>query len=167
MTFPVIIRPMEKETLKNRATHTAPKDPVAQASNAELKTMIEGITARFENWRMETEKNPNPHMVHSLKNIMSLFDTVIGMTRSKTAFSYKKLVHEMSRFLASVAKLNSLICDSLMEDDILDEKEEVNVNNALMDMVKTAVDLIMIVQKSFGSGLKKLPRIPTPLPHTE
>ncbi|RPJ05835.1 MAG: hypothetical protein EHM28_11280 [Spirochaetaceae bacterium] len=158
---------MGKDTGKNPETHRSPREQGIHASNTELKSMIEGITARFENWRIETEKNPNPRMVHSLKNIMSLFDTVIGMSRSNTSFSYKKLVHEMSRFLESVAKLNSLIVDSLMEDDILDEKEETSVNSALMEMVKTAVDLIMIVQQSFGSGIKKLPRIPTPLPHTE
>ncbi|MBN1523116.1 MAG: hypothetical protein JW904_01430 [Spirochaetales bacterium] len=146
-----------KKTDKKTQKKTGPAPHHSMLSNAELQSLINGLSTRFENWKLETERNPNPRMVHSLKNIVSLFDTILSVTREKHAYSYKQLNHEMSRFLNSVANLHSVITESLMDDDILDEEEEITINNALMDMVKTAVDLIKIVQGSFGRGIKQLP----------
>ena len=42
-------------------------------SNSEIKKLLERILTRFENWRIEVERNPNPHMVHQLKKYFSLY----------------------------------------------------------------------------------------------
>ena len=119
-------------------------------SNADLKMLIERILDRFENWKVRAETNPNPRMVHSLKNIVTLVDSITRFTESKINFSYKNLTRQMSLLIEAVAKLNRTISDALMGDDILDENEEIRVNEVLMEMVRTAVDLIVIVQQSFG-----------------
>jgi len=119
-------------------------------SNADLKLLIERILDRFENWKLKAETNPSPRLVHSLKNIVTLVDSITRFTEAKINFSYKNLAGQMSVFIEAVARLNRTITDSLMGDDVLDEKEEVRVNEVLMEMVKAAVDLIVIVQQSFG-----------------
>ncbi|MBN1798002.1 MAG: hypothetical protein JW822_05475 [Spirochaetales bacterium] len=119
-------------------------------SNADLKMLIERILDRFENWKMKAETNPNPRLAHSLKNIITLVDSITRFTESKINFSYKNLTRQMSVLIEAVAKLNRTITDALMGDDILDENEEIRVNEVLMEMVRAAVDLIVIVQQSFG-----------------
>jgi hypothetical protein len=119
-------------------------------SNADLKLLIEKILDRFENWKIKAETDPSPRLVHSLKNIVTLVDSITRFTEAKLNFSYKNLAGQMSAFIEAVAKLNTTITDSLMGDDVLDEKEEARVNEVLMEMVRAAVDLIMIVQQSFG-----------------
>ncbi len=119
-------------------------------SNADLKMLIEKILDRFENWKLKAETNPNPRLVHSLKNIVTLIDSITRFTESKINFSYKNLTRQMSVLIEAVAKLNRTITDALMGDDILDESEEIRVNEVMMEMVRAAVDLIVIVQQSFG-----------------
>jgi hypothetical protein len=119
-------------------------------SNADLKILIEKILNRFENWKLKAETNPNPRLVHSLKNIVTLIDSITRFTESKINFSYKNLTRQMSVLIEAVAKLNRTITDALMGDDILDEDEEIRVNEVLMEMVRAAVDMIVIVQQSFG-----------------
>jgi hypothetical protein len=119
-------------------------------SNADLKILIEKILNRFENWKLKAETNPNPRLVHSLKNIVTLIDSITRFTESKINFSYKNLTRQMSVLIEAVAKLNRTITDALMNDDILDEDEEIRVNEVLMEMVRAAVDMIVIVQQSFG-----------------
>ena len=89
-------------------------------SNAEVKKLIDKILVRFENWKIEAEKNPNPRLIHSLKNIISLIDSVTSIVTTKIKYSYKGLSRQMSLLINSVAKLNIVISDSLMEDDYID-----------------------------------------------
>ena len=119
-------------------------------SNADLKLLIEKILDRFENWKLKAESDPNPRLVHSLKNIITLIDSITRFSESKINFSYKNLTRQMSVFIEAVAKLNSTITQAIMVDDILDEAEEIRINEVLMEMVRAAVDLIVIVQQSFG-----------------
>jgi hypothetical protein len=119
-------------------------------SNADLKLLIEKILDRVENWRLQAESDPNPRLVHSLKNIITLIDSVTRFTEAKIEFSYKNITRQMSVFLEAVAKLNSTITQAIIVDDILDETEEIRINEVLMEMVHAAVDLIVIVQQSFG-----------------
>lgn len=119
-------------------------------SNAEVKRLIDKILVRFENWKIKAEKNPNPRLIHSLKSIISLIDSVTSIAKAKIKYSYKELSRQMSLLINSVAKLNTAISDSLMADDYIDEKEEKTINDALMEMVRAAVDLIAIVQQSFS-----------------
>ena len=119
-------------------------------TNAEVKKIIDKILVRLENWKMEAVKNPNPRLIHSLKNIISLIDSVTSIAKTKIKYSYKMLSRQMSILIDSVAKLNIIISDSLMEDDYIDKGEEKAINDALMTMVRAAVDLIAIVQQSFS-----------------
>ena len=119
-------------------------------SNADLKHLLEKTLIRFENWKLQVEQNPNPRMVHSLKNIVSIIDSVSQATEQRTRFSYKTLAQKMAILLAEVSSLNTLIVDSLREDDIIDEKEEKLITRGLMEVIRTSVELIRFVQSDFG-----------------
>ncbi|HPB66854.1 MAG TPA: hypothetical protein PLW80_09830, partial [Spirochaetales bacterium] len=68
------------------------KRDVPEMSNADLKRMLDQTMIRFENWRIEVERKPNPMMIHSLKNIMSIIETVTSMADRRVEYSYKALV---------------------------------------------------------------------------
>ena len=67
-------------------------------SNSELKKLIEQAMVRFNNWKREVETNPNPRLVHSLKNIVSIIDNLTQMTSQKMKYSYKALSQKMAHF---------------------------------------------------------------------
>jgi ParB-like chromosome segregation protein Spo0J len=119
-------------------------------SNADLKHLLEKTLVRFENWKLQVEQNPNPRMVHSLKNIVSIIDSVSQATEQRTRFSYKTLSQKMAILLAEVSSLNTQIVDSLRDDDIIDEKEEKLITRGLMEVIRTSVELIRFVQSDFG-----------------
>lgn len=119
-------------------------------SNTELKKLIEKLMIRFENWKIQAETNPNPRMVHSFKNIISVVDSLTDITETKMQYSYKNLSRQMSILIDCVAKLNIAITDSLMDDDIIDEDEQKNIDQALMNVGRATADLINIAMSAFG-----------------
>lgn len=119
-------------------------------SNSELKTLIEKALVRFENWKIEVNRNPNPKMVHQLKNILSVINSISQISYEKVAFSYKMLSKKIAMLNKEVATLNLTIMDSLMDDDYLDEDEERIINECLKNVIQSAVELIQIVQNAFG-----------------
>ncbi len=119
-------------------------------TNAEIKKLLEKALIRFENWKLQMETNPNPRMVHGLKNIISLIDTLTSISEMKMRYSYKNLSRQMSLLIESVAQLNVSITDSLMEDDLIDETEEEAINRQMMSVIQRTVELIRIVQQAFG-----------------
>ncbi|MFA6507597.1 MAG: hypothetical protein WCT14_15960 [Treponemataceae bacterium] len=125
-------------------------------SNAELKKLLERTLTRFQNWRVEMERNPNPHMVHQLKNLVSIIDSLSEITEGRMQYSYKQLAHRMALLVNEVAQLNLKISSALTDDDFLDAEEERAVTASLMSLVQSAVALIGMVQERFGSG-RKLP----------
>ena len=122
----------------------------ANLTNAEIKKLLEKALIRFENWKLQMETNPNPRMVHGLKNIISIIDTLTSISEMKMRYSYKTLSRQMSLLIESVAKLNVSITDSLVEDDLIDEKEEETINRQMMSVIQRTVELIRIVQQAFG-----------------
>lgn len=128
----------------------------AGPSNAELKRLLEKTLVRFQNWRVEMETNPNPRMVHQLKNLVSIIDSLSEITEGRMQYSYKQLAHRMALLVNEVAQLNLRITSALSKDDFLDEAEERAVTAALVSLVQSAVSLIGMVQERFGSG-RKLP----------
>ncbi|MCD6123150.1 MAG: hypothetical protein J7K04_15035 [Spirochaetales bacterium] len=133
-------------------------------SNAELKKLLDGTLTRFENWKVEVETNPNPRMVHSLKNLISIIDSISKINEKRISYSYKNLSRQMSILIAEVARLNLSITDSLMDDDMIDSKEERRINNSLKNLIQAAAELIRIVQEGFGgfNQLKNEKRIALP-----
>jgi hypothetical protein len=118
-------------------------------SNAELKRLIEATKVRLENWTVEVERDPNPRMVHVLKNILGHINEFTRLADAKTEYSYKNLSKQMSVLLQEVASLNAAIMDSLMDDDLVSASEEERINEALRRVVQAAVELIRIVQQAF------------------
>ncbi len=137
------------------------KDPELLPSNAEMKRLLELAVTRLENWKIEVETNPNPRMVHVLKNIVAHIESLTRITETRTSYSYKTLSRQISILVDEVAKLNIAITDSLMEDDLIDEKEEERINESLKKVFQAAVDLIRIVEQAFmlRHPYKKLPEI--------
>ncbi len=119
-------------------------------SNTELKNLIEKAMVRFENWKLEVNKNPSPKMVHQLKNILSVINSISQISYDKVAFSYKMLSRKIALLNKKVATLNLTIMDSLMDDDYIDENEEQIINESLKNVIQCAVELIQIVQNAFG-----------------
>ena len=120
-------------------------------TNAEIKKLLERALIRFENWKIQMETNPNPRMVHGLKNIISIIDTLTTISEMKMRYSYKNLSRQMSLLIESVAHLNLAITDSLMDDDLVDESEEENINARMMSVIQRMVELIRLVQQGFGT----------------
>ncbi len=142
---------MEDPEIFNEKTYIEEIAP----SNAELKKMLDGTLTRFENWKVQVETNPNPRMVHTLKNLMSIIDSISQVNEKRIEYSYKNLSRQMSVLIAEVARLNLSITDSLMDDDLIDTKEEKRINNSLRNVIQAAVELIRIVQEAFG-GYKQI-----------
>lgn len=128
------------------------KRDIPEMSNADLKRMLDQTMTRFENWRVEVERKPNPIMIHSLKNIMSIIETVTSMTDRRMEYSYKALVQKMSELVNATAALNTLIVNSLKEDDTLDEDEFRKLSSNLFKLINAAVELARLVQDTFGSA---------------
>jgi hypothetical protein len=128
-------------------------------TNAELKRLLEQTQTRLENWKLEIERNPNPRLVHVLKNIVGHIESLTRITETKIRYSYKTLSRQMSVLINEVAALNMAITDSLMDDDLVDEAEEQRINASLKRVVQAALDLIWIVQQAFAlnPSLRRLP----------
>lgn len=131
---------------KDKGSELAPQE---LPSNAEVKRLVEMTVTRLENWKVEVESNPNPRLVHVLRNIISQIEALTELTEAKISYSYKALSRQMSILVDEVAKLNIAITDSLLEDDLIDETEEERINESLKQVLQAAVQLIRIVQQAF------------------
>ncbi|UCF96745.1 MAG: hypothetical protein JSV89_16420 [Spirochaetaceae bacterium] len=131
---------------KKKTNQLAPQE---LPTNAELKRLLEMTVTRLENWKVQVESNPNPRLVHVLKNIIAQIETLTELTETKVSYSYKALSRQMSILVDEVAKLNIAITDSLLEDDLIDETEEERINESLKQVFQAAVQLIRIVQQAF------------------
>lgn len=131
-------------------------DEASGPTNLEVKRLLERTLTRFQNWRVEVEMNPNPRMVHQLKSIVSIIDSLSQITEGRMQHSYKELAGQMAVLVNEVAQLNLRITKALEEDDFLDAEEERLITAGLMSLVRSAVSLIGMVQERFGSG-RKLP----------
>ena len=140
---------------KDKPNNLAPQEI---PSNAELRRLVEMTVTRLENWKVEVESNPNPRLVHVLKNIIAQIETLTELTEAKISYSYKALSRQMSLLVDEVAKLNIAITDSLLEDDLIDEAEEERINESLKQVFQAAVQLIRIVQQAFMHSQGRLPR---------
>ena len=127
------------------------KRDVPEMSNADLKRMLDQTMIRFENWRVEVERKPNPMMIHSLKNIMSIIETVTSMADRRIEYSYKALVTRMAELMHETAELNMTIVNSLQGDDSIDEDELKLVSSRLFTLINAAAELARLVQEHFGS----------------
>jgi hypothetical protein len=123
--------------------------PRGMPSNVELRRLLELTLTRLENWKLEVERNPNPRMVHVLKNIVAQIESLTHITDAKVSYSYKSLSRQMSLLVDEVARLNLSITDALLEDDFVDTEEEERINQHLRTMFQAAVQLIRIVQQAF------------------
>lgn len=128
-------------------------------TNAELKKLIERTLTRFQNWRVEVEQNPNPRMVHQLKSIVSVIDSLTQIAEGRMHYSYKQLAQNMALLVNEVAQLNMRITGALARDDYLDEEEERLLRENLVSLVQSAVALLGMVQERFGSGRKLPPAV--------
>jgi len=124
-------------------------DILVNNAGVELKRLVEMTVTRLENWKVEVERNPNPRLVHVLKNIIAQIESLTELTEAKISYSYKALSRQMSILVDEVAKLNIAITDSLLEDDLIDEAEEERINESLKQVFQAAVQLIRIVQQAF------------------
>ena len=131
---------------KDKSGELAPQE---LPTNAELKRLVDMTVTRLENWQVEVERNPNPRLVHVLKNIIAQIEALTELTEAKISYSYKALSRQMSILVDEVAKLNISITDSLLEDDLIDEAEEERINESLKRVFQAAVQLIRIVQQAF------------------
>jgi hypothetical protein len=131
---------------KDGATDLTPQE---LPTNVELKRLLDMMVTRLENWKVEVESNPNPRMVHVLKNIIAQIETLTALSEAKISYSYKALSRQMSILVDEVAKLNIAITDSLLEDDLIDDAEEELINESLKQVFQAAVHLIGIVQQAF------------------
>jgi hypothetical protein len=131
---------------KDKSGELAPQE---LPTNAELKRLVDMTVTRLENWQVEAERNPNPRLVHVLKNIIAQIEALTELTEAKISYSYKALSRQMSILVDEVAKLNISITDSLLEDDLIDEAEEERINESLKRVFQAAVQLIRIVQQAF------------------
>ena len=121
-------------------------------SNTQLKNMIDKALVQFENWKLQVVSNPNPRIVHQLGNIMMVINTVTDITNDNLKYSYKMLSKRMAELTKKVSCLNICIINSLMEDDRIDENEENRINSKLKLVMESAVNLIQVVQSSFGDN---------------
>lgn len=135
---------------------TSSEEQAGGPSNAELEKLIEKALVRFENWKTQMERNPNPRTVHTLKNVMAIIESVANIADSKMKYSYKRLNQQMAVLLTEVAQLNMAITNSLQEDDYLDERELQRISSSLVTVVQSAVELIKTVQTRFGSSHRQI-----------
>jgi hypothetical protein len=138
--------------------------PAAQElpTNAELKRLLELTVTRLESWKAQVETSPNPRLVHTLKSIVAQIETLTELTEAKISYSYKALSRQMSLVVEVVAELNIAITDALLDDDLIDEREEERINDSLRRLFQEAVHLIRIVQQAFT--LRREPRLPEVAP---
>ena len=143
---------ISKSVIQNRKAAQLEDDRLSEAdlTNVELKSLLDRALVRFGNWKVQIESNPNPKMVHSLKSIVSIIETITSISERNIGYSYKDLSLQMSSLIEGVAQLNLLITGSLMEDDAIDEVEEKLINNQMMTVIQRTVELIRLVQQSFG-----------------
>ena len=97
------------------------------------------------------ERNPNPHMVHQLKNLVTIVDNVSSVVEEKKSYSYKQLASQMALMMKDAADLNLAITESLKADDSIDEKESLKIKQLLMSMIENSLGLMQIIQGSFGA----------------
>ncbi len=128
-------------------------------TNVELKRLLDMTVTRLENWKLEVQRNPNPRMVHVLKNIIAQIETLTELSEAKISYSYKALSRQMSILVDEVAKLNIAITDSLLEDDLIDDSEEELINESLKQVFQAAVRLMRIVQQAFMRSKTQLPKV--------
>ena len=128
-------------------------------SNADLQDLLAKAMTRLENWRLELATNPNPRMVHSLRNILGHMESISRVVDTKAAFSYKHLSRQMSLLIGAVAELNLAITESLDGDDVIDAGEEERINSSLKRVVESAVELIRIVQTGFMVSRRARPTL--------
>jgi hypothetical protein len=140
---------------KNEARDLTPQE---LPTNIELKRLLDMTVTRLENWKLEVERNPNPRMVHVLKNIIAQIETLTELSEAKVSYSYKALSRQMSILVDEVAKLNIAITDSLLEDDLIDDSEEEIINESLKQVFQAAVHLMRIVQQAFMRSKTNLPK---------
>ena len=143
---------VSKSVIENRKAAQLEDNRLIEAdlTNVELKRLLDRALVRFGNWKVQIESNPNPKMVHSLKSIVSIIETITSISERNMGYSYKDLSLQMSSLIEGVAQLNLLITGSLMEDDAIDEVEEKLINNQMMTVIQRTVELIRLVQQSFG-----------------
>jgi len=143
------------------------KRDVPEMSNADLKHMLDQTMTRFENWRIEVERKPNPMMVHSLKNIMSIIETVTSMADRRMEYSYKALLQRMAELTSETAALNMAIVSALNDDDSIDEAELQIVSGRLFKLINAAAELARLVQEHFGAPELAAAQSRTLLPEPE
>ena len=111
--------------------------------------MLQRSLTRLENWRLKLETNPNPRMVHTMKNLLAHIESISQIVDAKVSYSYKGLSRQMSILIGEVANLNIAITDSLLEDDLISQDEEKRITASLRTVVQAAVELLRIVQQGF------------------
>ena len=151
---------MSKKKKDAGATPVSGGDFADEPTNAELRDLIQTTKTRLENWTVEVERNPNPRMVHVLKNVLSHINTFTRITDARMVYSYKSLSHQMAILLQEVASLNTVIMESLLDDDLISAAEEARINDSLMRVVQAAVELIRIVQQAFIGRRRQIEQAP-------
>jgi hypothetical protein len=125
-------------------------DGEPELSNAEIAHLLEQAVIRFNNWRVEAELNPNPHMVHSLANLIAIIDTLTEASGKRMQYSYKELVSAMAKLVDQTARLNNEVVASLADDSLgVDDMQRITEN--LMTLINSAVELIRFLQDSFAT----------------
>jgi len=122
-----------------------------EISNAEIAHLLDQAVIRFQNWRVETELNPNPRMVHSLANIMSIIDALTDISGRRMQYSYKALVVEMARLTDQTAKINNRVVESLADDNV-SSAELQRITDGLVGLVNSAAGMIRLLQESFSNS---------------
>ena len=119
-------------------------------SNAEIARLLDQAVIRFQNWRVEADINPNPRMVHSLANIISIIDALTNISNERMQYSYKALVSEMAHLVDQVAQLNNAVIESI-SDNIVSVDDLHRITDSLVSLVNSAVGLIRLLQNSFAN----------------
>lgn len=127
------------------------EDKMPELSNAEVARLLDQALVRFRNWRLEAETNPNPRMVHSLANILSLVDALTEAGGKKMQYSYKDLLAGMARLVDDTARLNNTVVSAL-DDDSVSRAELQSISERLVDLVNSAMRLVRLLEESFADG---------------
>jgi hypothetical protein len=142
------------EEISEKSEKNVMQNQDGEITNAELKKLLDKTLIRFENWKMEVNKNPNPRIVHSLKNILSIINSISDISHTRIKYSYKILSKQIAMLSHEVSALNLAIMNSIMDDDYIDEHESQKINNHLGRVIQTALQLIKIVHNAFGTKIK-------------
>ena len=75
---------VSKSVIENRKAAQLEDNRLAEAdlTNVELKRLLDRALVRFGNWKVQIESNPNPKMVHSLKSIVSIIETITSISNT-------------------------------------------------------------------------------------